>query len=617
MESKLFNINDWLPAQSIVTIENPKQENYETFNVEQDIEKVTASLERAQVDLTADYNNWLQIGFGLANELGEQGRSYFHRISRFNPKYTLADTDKKYDSCLKTQPRELGGTTIKTFFYLAKQAKIDINGPARHTDLSAAGGEAGGHKKNTNPAESSDPETDNSDPLLTEDPGYSGFKTPLLEPVVYENLPKILHDSSSLFVEGIERDIFLLSAITVLSACLPNIEGIYFNRRLSAHLYLFVTGPSASGKGIMVWARDFAREIHEKMYSESCLAQSEYLKELAAFEGLNKNQKTGSMKPEEPPRKMLFIPANSSSAALTQLLAENNFRGLIFESEADTLSNTAKQDWGDSSDIFRKAFHHENTSMARRLKKEFIEIKDPHLAICLSGTPKQVHNLMPEVENGLFSRFMYYAFQDSRGFLNPFVSYRKINYDDFFTQRSYEVFHLYEKLSNLKHPVTFSLTGKQALTFTSVFQTLLEKNKMLLTRDLDANTKRLGVITFRIAMVLSALRMMDLPIGQKTGSQLICSDTDFKTAMSIATTLESHAVAVYQQMPKVTLKGLRLSFYEKLPKVFNRQDYLNIAKQLGIAAKTAEKYIAYFKTKLLDHTHNEYTKIKEHAIEVG
>ena len=143
MENKPFNINEWLP----VKIEDRRQKTEEgrpnadsqllnadsrlpvptpqaTHNIEQDIELVTASLERAQYDLTADYNNWLQIGFGLANELGELGRSYFHRISRFNPKYTIVDTDKKYDSCLKNLRT---GTTIKTFFYFAKQADIDIN----------------------------------------------------------------------------------------------------------------------------------------------------------------------------------------------------------------------------------------------------------------------------------------------------------------------------------------------------------------------------------------------------------------------------------------------------------------------------------------------------------
>ena len=599
MEPVPFYMNEILPDnQGDSKKVTPVQYVPETLNIkqdiEQDIERVTASIEMSCTDLTANYDNWLQIGFAFAQELGEMGRSYFHRISRFYPKYSYTDTDKKYDNCLKNQHQ---GTTIKTFFYLAKQAGVDI---CKEKQTAQVEKQTAQDEKQT-----AQDETDSSN-IITEE---STFVTPLLPDKIYQHLPKLLTETCALFSEGIEKDIFLLSALTVLSACAPNIEGVYFNRKLSAHMFLFITGPSASGKGTMIWSRYLAQAIHEEMFKQSSLAHAEYLKELENYENLPKTQKVGLAKPEEPPRKMLFIPANSSSSALTQLLSENDFRGIIFETEADTLSNTAKQDWGDSTDIFRKAFHHENTSMARRTNREMIEITNPHLAICLSGTPKQVHNLMPDVENGLFSRFMYYAFEDTRGFLNPFVSYQPIDYQSFFTQKGNEVFCLYEKLSKLAKPINFKLTDAQGLKFTNYFQTLLDKNKMLLSRDLDANTKRLGVITFRIAMVLTALRLMELEIGNPYPLTMVCSNQDFDTAMTIATTLESHAVAVYQQMPKVTMKGRRLSFYEKLPQSFTRKEYLQVAKELGIGDKTADNYIHFFNTKLLNHEFNCFTKL--------
>ena len=602
MEDLPFNLNDWLsPSQ-------PKSlPQTETFNVEQDIERVTSIIEATHTDITADYNHWIQIGFGLANELGEMGRSLFHRISRFNAEYNIQNTDIKYDNCLKNQKH---GTTIKTFFYLAKQANIDIaqvkNEPWVPRDRSVPGTQDKSAPTDRDREVAKIDETE-SDGLLEEE--KNNFNTPLLPALVYENLPNILSDSCTLFNDGIEKDIFLLSALTVSSGSLPHIEGVYFNHNLSPHVFLFIVGPSASGKGTMSWSRYFGKAIHEEMYSKSCLLQTEYAKNLADWENLPKTQKLGLDKPIEPPRLMHFIPANSSSSALIQLLSENGFRGIIFESEADTLSNTARQEWGDSSDIYRKAFHHENTSMARRTNRELVEIKDPHLAICLSGTPKQVHNLMPEIENGLFSRFMYYSFQDQRDFLNPFISYQPINYENYFTQRSYEMFHLFEKLNKLTKNISFELTEQQGLDFTVYFQSLLIKNKLLLSRDLDANTKRLGVITFRIAMILTSLRLMEYAIGEPLPEKMICSDTDFKTAITIASTLESHAAAVYQQMPKVNIKGNRLTFYENLPQSFDRKDYLKIAQILGINARTCERYISYFTAKLLNHERNLYTKI--------
>jgi len=589
MENVPFTVDEWLPENRPVSIPTyTKSFDYsQDTNIEMDIERVTREIERTRTDLTANYDDWVKIGFALAHELGEMGRSYFHRISALYPGYSLAKADKKYDNCVKNQHP---GVKINTFFYLAKQAGIQISQEQRQV-----GGQL-----------AAPPVKESAELMEKED---STFDTPLLPENIYDHLPPLLDNACSLFIEGIEKDIFLMSALTVLSACLPNIEGIYFNRNLSAHLYLFIVGPSASGKGTMVWSRYFAQAIQDEMYQCNVLAQEDYLKELEAYEALPKTERAGISKPEEPPRKMIFIPANSSSSALIQLMAENNFRGIIFESEADTLSNTAKQDWGDSSDIFRKAFHHENTSMARRSNRELIEITNPHLAICISGTPKQVEHLMPEVDNGLFSRFMYYAFQDTRGFLNPFVSHQPINYNQFFIQKSYEVLHFYERLKNNPYPIDFKLTETQGTYFTQFFQTLLYKNKVLLSRDLDANVKRLGVITFRIAMVITSLRLMEMEIGNPLPDTLTCSDQDFETAITIATTLESHAVAVYQHMPKVTMKGLRLSFYEKLPHKFDRQQYLTVANDLGINHKTAEKYIALYKVQLLNHQYNQYTKI--------
>ncbi len=57
------------------------------------------------------------------------------------------------------------------------------------------------------------------------------------------------------------------------------------------------------------------------------------------------------------------------------------------------------------------------------------------------------------------------------------------------------------------------------------------------------------------------------------------------------------------------MKGLRLTFHEKLPNKFDRKEYLKTAKELGINSRTAERYITLFKTKLLDYNYNKFKKI--------
>jgi hypothetical protein len=572
-----------------------------------DVEIILQRLESAQTDITADYSDWRDIGFAFADEFGETGRNYFHRVSRFYPGYSYEDCDKQYNKCLKAKGH---GVTMKTFFHLAQHNGIDIRTAIPKSPLEPVPNllrEDLGVKFTPSIPQKADNilltvhqlETQNAEPETI-------FNTPKIPTEVYQNLPEILKESTEMFRDAIEKDIFLIGAITVLSGCLPNIQGIYFEEPVSAHLYSFITAPAGSGKGKLKWAKYFGMRIHKTMVEQSIRQKEDYERELENYNNLNKNQRQGVERPREPKRKMFYIPANSSSSAFIQALSDNDFKGIIFETEADTLAGTLKQDWGNFSDVLRKAFHHESTNMFRRKDSEYIEVGDPHLAIALSGTPKQIHNMIPDVENGLFSRFLYYAFEDYSDFKNPFVSYQNVNYILFFEEKGNQIYELYQTLLNQPSPIEFRFTAEQGEIFTQQFNRLYKRNRMLLGNDFNANSRRLGLITFRIAMVLRTLRILE---DGDYSNPIICNETDFQTAIQIAFTLEKHAIAVFQNLPNNQLKGIKLKFYKALPDNFNRQGYLAVARELGIKDKTAEKYIGQFKENgLLNHEHNNYTK---------
>jgi hypothetical protein len=88
-----------------------------------DVEVIIQRLESAHTDITSNYAHWRDIGFAFADEFGESGRDYFHRVSRFYPGYSQPSCDKQFDNCLKAKGN---GVTIKTFFHLAQQAGISL-----------------------------------------------------------------------------------------------------------------------------------------------------------------------------------------------------------------------------------------------------------------------------------------------------------------------------------------------------------------------------------------------------------------------------------------------------------------------------------------------------------
>lgn len=588
MSNKIFDPNQWQSLPSKETLEPISNKPLTQFD---DVVNVISQIESQCIDITANYSDWVNIGFALATEFGETGRSLFHRISRFYLKYEYKDCDKQFDHCLKSQGH---GVTIKTFFHLAKQAGINISMSNRPESVSQPLPKPQSQKSPLGESKISEAK-------------LGVFNTPRLPDSIYSHLPGLLTDVCGLFEDPVEKDIILLSSLAVISGCLPKVQGFYFEEPVTPHFYLFITAPAGSGKGKMKWAKNLGQKIHESIVAQTKILKEEYEAELEIYNNSTRKEKKLMSRPEQPPQKMFYIPANSSSSAFIQALADNDFHAVVFETEADTLANTFKQEWGNFSDVLRKAFHHENTSMFRRRDNEYIEIKDPHIAIALSGTPKQVHNMMPDTENGLFSRFLYYAFEDNTEFKNPFISYKPFNYPNFFSKKGDDVFALYQQLKGNKSMVNFAFTAFQAKDFTETFRALLSKNKTLLDRDFEANIKRLGLITFRIAMILSTIRIID---HGDFSSSITCSNTDYNIAIQIVSKLTYHAMVVFQNLPNHQLKGIKLKFYQSLPTSFKRQDYLKVANELKINPKTAEKYISDFKPDFLDHVDQVYTKKK-------
>jgi hypothetical protein len=238
----------------------------------------------------------------------------------------------------------------------------------------------------------------------------------------------------------------------------------------------------------------------------------------------------------------------------------------------------------------------------------YMEIKKPRISFVLAGTPRQIQKLIPNVENGLFSRISFYKFEYNGGFNDPFQD-SNYEFEAFFEEKALWVKRMYDLLKMLPKPVLFEYTKDQEKHFNSVFSDMLGRNKLLLGNDFNANVMRLGVITFRLSMILSTLRIdytHDIP------EKLVCRDEDFNSAVKMALVLEEHAQSVYMNMPEHNLSGNMLKFYNELPDTFNRKVYLVAAEKIGVRKKTAEGYLkGYEKLGMIIHEYNKYSKVKK------
>lgn len=96
-----------------------------TVFVQSEFDEVIKKMVDASVSCVEDYRDWRDIGFGLADHLGEAGRPYFHALSSCSPKYDPSMCDRQFTHCLRSHG-STGKITIATIYWFAKQAGINI-----------------------------------------------------------------------------------------------------------------------------------------------------------------------------------------------------------------------------------------------------------------------------------------------------------------------------------------------------------------------------------------------------------------------------------------------------------------------------------------------------------
>ncbi|GAB3341888.1 hypothetical protein GCM10027299_56230 [Larkinella ripae] len=370
---------------------------------------------------------------------------------------------------------------------------------------------------------------------------------------IYSNLPDLLKNGCSILTDQIEKEVFLVGALGVVSGLLPNVRGFYDTRFYSPNLYCYILARYGSGKGSLNLSYWLGAVVHQRKKEQYQKALADYKVDLTRYrKDLKRFQqdKTGNVEeptePTEPPLTVLFIPANNSRTGAFEMLNNNEGRGIIFETEGDTLAETVKQDYGNYSDGLRKAFHHEPITYYRRTSKEYCEIENSQLSVVLSSTFDQLLCLIPTVQNGLFSRFLFYELTPNPKFKDVFDS-RKSQYPAFFKGLGEQFAEIYDHLSGLNEPLTIQLTTDQQRQFVQLFQHWKDEVREYVSEDLDGSVNRLGLIAFRVAMILTTLRAFETG---EIPDVLTCNDLDFENALRIVETLKRHALRVFYRLPK-------------------------------------------------------------------
>ena len=546
------------------------------------VEALIAELRASGRDITADYGDWLKVGFALASEFGESGRRYFHDISSLYSGYERQECDKKYDQCLKS---DNGKTNIATLFYLAEQQGVRLPHQEHSSRLN-------------NVLTNTDATSDKNVALSFIESQEEDRRLPLFNETIYNDLPIILERATGTMNIRQEKDLVLIGSIATISSILLPFRTIYHGRTIFPNMFLFVPGPAGSGKGRLDFCYRLVRPIHQDKRDLWLLAQEEYKQELDRYRALSKKEKANATSPVKPPITLLRVPANCSATSFAEAMADNG-NMLMFETEGDTVVNTFKSDYGNYSDNFRKAFAHEEFGYLRRGNdSEEKEVQNPRLSVVLSGTPEQVKSLIPNAENGLLSRFIFYCMSATDEWLDGFSGYDTDNpLEKVFDDLGAEIENFYQHLTQISE-VWFTLSIVQQQRFNDYFAGEKQRMKELNGDLYNASTHRLSWACLRIAMVLTALRCMD---RGSVPEKIECSDADFNIALSIIRTVSEHNDYIFNVLNEGITEDVKVSetyssaarhvLLNNLPDRFSSEDMQALSVKLGKSIRTIQRQV--------------------------
>jgi hypothetical protein len=397
-----------------------------------------------------------------------------------------------------------------------------------------------------------------------------------------------------------QRQVFLFSALALLSGILPQVE-IEAGKRREGNLIAYLVGLAGGGKGIANVAWLLVEAIHKHRVAIWTAANETYTAEMAEYKATPAKDRGDA--PTPPPYTCLHIPGNITKKAIILSLQNNAGRGILFETETDTLTKANRGEHGGFSDLLRQAAEHERISEMRAgdLKdgKGAIEIIRPCLSALLTSTPNQILALTPDIENGLFSRVCWYWLPATTlaDVYDP-AQYTTTQAESIAKQKGADLLYLYTYCLNRQTPLLVTLSPTQKSQLYIQLKANWAEADSIFNEAGNALAMRHYTATARLCIILQTLLTWQ-STGRLPAQNLPCSDAAFALAKSMAATLWGQMLHTASKLLEAKNDLQRNSPNRKNPELEARilelkelgHNQAQIARALDVSEMTVHRYL--------------------------
>ena len=239
-------------------------------------------------------------------------------------------------------------------------------------------------------------------------------------------LPQMMSEPLSLYQDADIRTMLLAALMATVGSGMSHVRVRHGQKLYSVGIMNLCVGPSASGKGCVADVASLVDGINKIICEESNEAMADHRKRHKRYTRRN-NQLNFAAKgdiehlvdvndiaeevdePQAPLRRMHKLPSKTTAANLYRLIYANGENiSFLHIPELAELSAANRGSFGDFMYIFLAAHGEEDLHTGRKTDDEDYHIEHTRLAFVGTGTMSSVREFIPNLEDGLSTRFLYH-----------------------------------------------------------------------------------------------------------------------------------------------------------------------------------------------------------------
>ena len=239
-------------------------------------------------------------------------------------------------------------------------------------------------------------------------------------------LPQMMSEPLSLYEDPDIRTMLLMAMMPTLGSAMSHVRVRHGQRLYGLGMMNICVGSSASGKGSVGDVASLVDGINEIICRESAQAQADYRKRHNRYNRLNRQLNFAAKsditqlidinniseevdEPEAPLRRMHKLPSKTTAANLYRLLYANGDNiSYLHIPELAEMSAANRSSFGDFMYILLAAQNEEALHTGRKTDDEDYRIEHTRLSFTATGTMSSVRDFIPNLEDGLSTRFLYH-----------------------------------------------------------------------------------------------------------------------------------------------------------------------------------------------------------------